>query len=203
MQRPSLAKSLFFGALVASTACAAATANASDVLPSLEPARLMKQSSAWIESQKRPNAGVEGLVLAPTRASEAASHPRPRISIVARDWNQSLTVGGSDRFVIDRVRLSRSTRMIFARAHLEIDRLVPYAQAGLGQWRPDRDTVPLLLADTENAGQLGAGAEFRVAPRGALAVECDYTMFYRETHEPQFIPPPQVLAVFAVMRVEF
>ena len=183
---------------------AASTANANDVRLSLDLARLAKQSSAWIESQKRPSAVVvDALALTPARERDAAVYPRARISIVARDWNQSITVGGSDRFVMDRVRLSRSTRMMFARARLELDRLVPYAQAGLGQWRPDRDAVTLLLADTENAAQLGAGAEFRVAPRGALALECDYTMFYRETHEPQFIAPPQVLAGFAVMRVEF
>ena len=199
----SLVKWLSIAAISAGFVGAASTANASDVRPSLDIARLAKQSAAWIESQKRPNTVVDALALTPPRERDRAFYPRPRISIVARDWNQSITVGGSDRLVMDRVRLSRSTRMMFARARLELDRLVPYAQAGLGQWRPDRDAVTLLLADTENAAQLGAGAEFRVAPRGALALECDYTMFYRETHEPQFIAPPQVLAGFAVMRVEF
>jgi hypothetical protein len=36
-----------------------------------------------------------------------------------------------------------------------------------------------------------------------VAVGGDHTMFYRETREPQFIPSPKALGVFAVMRAEF
>ena len=136
-------------------------------------------------------------------AGSGGRYPRPRLSVVARDWDQSLTLSGPSGFVMDRVRISRSTRMMFGRARLDVGRFVPYVQAGFGLWRPDRDAAPLFMADTEYATQLGAGAEFRIASRGVLALESDYTIFYRETREPQFIPSPKVLGGFAGLRAEF
>jgi hypothetical protein len=189
---------------------------AQEARPSIDLARFIVQSQMWIEereaakrAQTRAEQAGEGAANAPPPTREAPPssrdpffYPRPRLSVVARDWDQSLQLY-STAFVIDHVRLTRSTRMMYGRARLEIRPFVPYAQVGLGLWRPDRSAVPLFLADTEYAVQLGAGAELRVARRGALALECAYTMFYRETREPQFIPSPQMVGVIGAMRVEF
>jgi hypothetical protein len=126
----------------------------------------------------------------------------PQMSLVARDWGATQLIAGR-LTVTDQMRLSRSIRMVVSRVRLGDGRITPFAQLGLGQWRIDTDLLPALPRDVELAAQAGGGFELALARRARLAVEIDYTILYRETHEPQMVTAPHVLATFLAARAVF
>lgn len=126
----------------------------------------------------------------------------PRLSLVARDW------GGAEVLVgrlspTDQVRLSHSSRMLIARLRASGGWFVPFVQAGIGQWRIDTDLLPAFRPDVELAGQPGFGFEAMLAPFVVVAVETDYTILYREEHEPQMVCGPHLWASYLVARGRF
>ena len=126
----------------------------------------------------------------------------PHLSLVARDWGGSQLLLGHAS-VTDIVRLSRSSRMVVSRLRLADGRLAPFTQIGIGQWRTDTDLMPVLPRDTELAAQFGGGFEFRVAHGCELALEMDYTILYREEHEPQHVPVPRIWGAFLATRAHW
>jgi hypothetical protein len=126
----------------------------------------------------------------------------PQMSLVAHDWGATQLIAGR-LSVADQMRLSRSIRMVVSRVRLGDGRITPFAQLGLGQWRIDTDLLPALPRDVELAAQTGGGFELALAPRARLALEIDYTILYRETHEPQMVTAPRVLGAFLAARAVF
>jgi hypothetical protein len=126
----------------------------------------------------------------------------PHLSLVARDWcGAQLLVGRLS--LTDQIRLSRSVRMVVSRVRLVDGRVAPFAQVGLGQWRVDNDLMPGFKNDTELAGQIGGGFEWKLAWRSVLAIEVDYTVLYRETRAPQPVYNPYLLGAFLATRTVF
>ena len=121
----------------------------------------------------------------------------PYITLVARDWSGARRLLGH-LTLTDDVRVIRSCRMVFSRVRLSGGRIVPFAQAGLGQWRIDRDLMPALRQDMQPAGQLGGGFELDVGPRALFAVEASYTI---PSHEPEVAP--YILAMVLAARATF
>jgi hypothetical protein len=126
----------------------------------------------------------------------------PHLSLVARDWSGAQVLFGH-LCLTDQVRLSRSSRMILSRVRLAQGRIAPFAQAGLGQWRVDTDLMPVLPRDVALAGQIGGGFELAIGPSVTVALEADYTVLYREQHEPQMISGPHLWGTFFAARAQF
>ena len=126
----------------------------------------------------------------------------PHLSLVARDWGGAQLLLGHAS-VTDIVRLSRSSRMVVSRLRLADGRVAPFMQLGLGQWRVDTDLMPVMPRDTELAVQFGGGFEYRVARGWELALEVDYTVLYREAHEPQQVSGPRMMGGFLATRAHW
>jgi hypothetical protein len=126
----------------------------------------------------------------------------PHLSVVARDWGSAQIVVGH-LSLTDQSRLTRSSRMFITRVRFADGRLTPFAQAGLGQWRIDADLLPSLPRDVELAAQLGGGCELAVARFTTVALEADYTVLYREQHEPQMVSGPHLWGAFLAGRMRF
>jgi hypothetical protein len=126
----------------------------------------------------------------------------PHLSLVARDWGGAQLIVGH-LMLTDQVRLSRSSRMVLSRLRIAEGPLMPFVQAGLGQWRVDTDWMPVLPHDVELAGQLGGGLELGVGHGASIAVEADYTILYREQHEPQMVSAPHLWGTFFAARLPF
>jgi hypothetical protein len=140
-------------------------------------------------------------------ASGSGVEPRrygvsPHLSLVARDWGGAQLIVGH-LMLTDEVRLSRSSRMVLTRVRIAEGRLMPFVQAGLGQWRVDTDWMPVLPRDVELAGQLGGGFELGIGRGALVALEADYTILYREQHEPQMVSAPHLWGTFFAARVPF
>jgi hypothetical protein len=126
----------------------------------------------------------------------------PKVTLVARDWNQSTRLAGDKMGFIDNVRLAQSTRMVVSRVRLNSARFTPFMQLGVGQWRVDRRYVPNMPLMVEIAGQLGTGFEMRVSKRVQLAAEFSATTLIRyDVNEQQ----PQNVLYSALMasRIQF
>jgi hypothetical protein len=141
------------------------------------------------------------------RLTTSSSEPRwfgasPHRSLVARDWGGAQILIGS-LMLTDQLRLSRSCRMIVSRVRMADGRVAPFVQAGLGQWRVDTDLMPAMPRDVELAGQLGGGFELALGEHAAIAIETDYTILYREQHEPQMIPGSHPWVTFLAARALF
>lgn len=145
-------------------------------------AMLLLPQSSW-----RPDT-VDALGLTGTAGTNAIRVPRA--TLVARDWGGAALLLGH-LSPTDQFRLSRSTRMIMGRVHVPIGRYTPFGQIGLGQWRLDPDLFPSCVRDVESAGQVGGGLEVAIAPSAVVALEADYTVLYREQHEPQMVQTAQ------------
>jgi hypothetical protein len=126
----------------------------------------------------------------------------PRVTVVARDWGGAGLVLGR-LTPTDEIRLSRSVRMLLARVRAPAGRFVPFAHIALGQWRVDTTWLPMLRPDVELAGQVGAGFEVALSPYAAIAFETDYTILYRDQHEPQMVCEPRIWGSFLVARGRF
>ncbi len=139
---------------------------------------------------------------APARGPDGTVPLVARTTLVARDWGGATLLWGSAS-PTDQFRLSRSTRMILGRLRVPIGRFTPFAQVGLGQWRIDPDLFPACRRDIESAGQLGGGLEVALARSAVVAFEADYTILYREQHEPQMVDDPHHWGAFAAARWVF
>jgi hypothetical protein len=126
----------------------------------------------------------------------------PHVSLVARDWSGAQLLMGS-LMLTDQLRLSRSCRMVLSRIRLANGRFTPFIQLGVGQWRVDTDLVPYLRRDVELAEQSGLGFEFALTHGAAIAVEGDYTVLYRERHEPQMVAEGRPWVTFVAARARF
>jgi hypothetical protein len=140
------------------------------------------------------------------RAGALADSPiigtSPHVSLVARDWSGAQLLMGS-LMLTDQLRLSRSCRMVLSRVRLANGRFTPFLQVGVGQWRVDTDLVPYLPRDVEIAEQTGGGFEFALTRNAVIAVEGDYTILYREQHEPQMVADARPWVTFVAARARF
>ena len=189
------------GLLLATSVAGMASADATDSAPALNLAQLVRPRVAAAPGKplQPPRVHVD-----PDRAdSTRAKVDVVRTSLVARDWRGAVRVAGERSLLSDSFRLTRSSRMIVGRVTLETGRLRPYAHLGLGEWRVDRDVLPLSPRDQEFATQLSGGVELRLAKHARLAWESDYTILCREKREPQNVPTPHVLGSFAVLEAKF
>ena len=93
--------------------------------------------------------------------------------------------------------------MVLSRIRLANGRFTPFVQVGIGQWRVDTDLVPYLPRDVEIAEQTGGGFEFALSRSAVIAVEADYTILYREQHEPQMVAEPRPWVTFVAARARF
>jgi hypothetical protein len=165
-------------------------------------ADLLRDGPAVLFGQRWNHGRLEQTFSAPPPAEWKWFGDSPQMSLVARDWGATQLIAGR-LTVTDQMRLSRSIRMVVSRVRLGDGRITPFAQLGLGQWRIDTDLLPALPRDVELAAQTGGGFELALARRARLAVEIDYTILYRETHEPQMVTAPHMLTTFLAARAVF
>lgn len=126
----------------------------------------------------------------------------PKVTLVARDWNQSTKLLGDKMGFIDNVRLAQSTRMVVSRVRLAPTRFTPFMQLGMGQWRVDTRYVPTMAQKVEIAGQLGTGFELRLSRRVQPAAEVSPTTLIRYDVNDQ--QPRNVLySALVASRIEF
>ncbi|MCL2447597.1 MAG: hypothetical protein FWD17_01480 [Polyangiaceae bacterium] len=120
-------------------------------------------------------------------------------SIIARDWGGPRVALGH-LSTIDRIRLSRSSRMLVGRLRVSAGRITPFAQLGLGQWRLDPDLVPARRSDIAQAAQFGYGFELGVSSRASVAFEADYTLLHRDEPCPSQPNLPELWGAFLAAR---
>ncbi len=172
--------------------------------------RILERGTTWLLANMEPERSPSDMhplaeasrALPPAELGNAWFGVAPNVAIVARDWGDARRLTGR-LTLTDQLRLSRSSRMVVARVRLGDARFVPFAQLGAGQWRIDTDLMPGWARDTELAAQFGGGFELHLTHGCALALESDYTVLYREQHEPQNIPFPRFWTGFAASRVQF
>lgn len=127
----------------------------------------------------------------------------PTMTLVARDWANSTRLAGERLAFVDEVRLAASTRMVVGRLRLSsAARFTPFLQVGLGQWRVDRNYMPLLPHTIEVAGQLGTGFEVRVTRRWQIAAEATATSLIRDESS-QTLPQTMLWSALVASRIEF
>lgn len=130
----------------------------------------------------------------------------PRVAFVARDWATAYRLAGDRLSLVDAMRLSQSTRMVVTRVRfgdLGFDRVTPFAQIGLGQWRTDTNLMPLTPRSTEIAGQAGGGIEIQISRTWQMAAEASITGLYREDREAIGIPQTRLWSCMLASRLEF
>lgn len=126
----------------------------------------------------------------------------PRVTLVARDWASSTRLAGDRLSLVEEMRLSASTRMVVGRARLSAARFTPFLQAGIGQWRVDRNYLPLTPHLIEVASQVGTGFEVRVSRRCQIAAEATVTSLIRDGQQREF-PQSMLWGTFIASRIEF
>lgn len=128
----------------------------------------------------------------------------PRVTLVARDWASSTRLAGDRLSVAEQMRLTASTRMVVGRVRLSGARCTPFVQIGLGQWRVDRNHLPLTPSSIEIASQLGTGFEIRLTRRWQLAAETTVTTLIREGgQQNSSLPQTTFWSTLLASRVEF
>ena len=127
---------------------------------------------------------------------------KPTVSLVARDWGSSFRVAGERLALVDALRLTSSTRMVFTRFRLTDARISPFAQVGLGQWRTDPSLLPLTPGYMELAAQAAGGIELRLMGSWQIALESTMTTIYRERSD-KSMPTPHVWSTTFASRVDF
>ncbi|MEI7895026.1 MAG: hypothetical protein WCI05_18165 [Myxococcales bacterium] len=136
--------------------------------------------------------------LATTRSEFA-----PQLSFVVRDWGVSRALFGGSMGVADRVRLSRSSRMLVTRFSFDARAFAPFVHVALGQWRIDTEVLPVFARDEWMAGQLALGLEMKVGA-WALAGQFDFTRLHRGPRElPSPVGEPQIWGAFVGARALF
>jgi hypothetical protein len=122
------------------------------------------------------------------------------VAVVARDWQEAFNLTDGRALLFDRIRMIRSSRMAVARFVFGGGRLLPYAEASFGQWRPDTDIVPWLRADLETASQVALGVQIHLAPRCAFAWDVEETQIFASASA---VVSTRLTASFMAMRAEF
>ena len=163
--------------------------------------RVFEAGAKWLHG-KGTEAAAAPLFKAPSLEASWFGKA-PRLSVLARDWRGAQELAGGELFLTDLLRLSRSQRMLIGRVRLADGKLIPFAQIGLGQWRVDTDFLPILRPNTEAAGQIGGGFEYRVDATLAFAAETDFTVLYRESHEPEQVVSPRMWGGWLAARWTF
>jgi hypothetical protein len=125
----------------------------------------------------------------------------PRVTLVARDWASSTRLAGDRLSLVDAMRLSASTRMVVGRARLSATRFTPFVQIGIGQWRVDRNYLPLTPHSIEVASQLGSGFELRLTRGWQVAAETTVTTLIRYGQS-NTLPQNMLWSVFLASRIE-
>lgn len=206
MQR-RLARRIPFAFATVAALLAVSSASRAEVMPRLtvDWSKLLDQGSALIETQSvlsKPEA--RPLVAQPELGSTWIG-VAPRMSLVVRDWAGAQKLAGGQLALTDAMRSSRSLRMVVTRLRFGAPgtRLVPFVQAGLGEWRVDTDVLPLQMRDQELAAHFGGGFECRMTKGWLFAAETGATVLYRETHEPQQVVSPRMWNTFLASRVVF
>lgn len=208
MRRPRSGRRLLaaaFGIAVSLVATRARADDASTPRLSIDWGKLaeaLRDGSAALFAHRWNRGRLERNVPTPAPGEWKWLGDSPQMSLVARDWGATQLIAGR-LTVTDQMRLSRSIRMVVTRVRLGDGRIMPFAQLGLGQWRIDTDLLPALPRDVELAAQAGGGFELALAPHARIAIEIDYTVLYRETHEPQMVTAPHVLGTFVAARAVF
>jgi len=147
--------------------------------------------------------------LADTRAkvlTEATAARNPfavRLSFIARDWSEGLSLTSGGLSLTDQLRALRSTRLMIARVRFGEGTLVPYVQLGAGQWRVDTNAAPLLPNEMELASQVGGGFDVKLLGQLSLATEATYTMLYRQSHEGSRVAIGSVFGALLASRLRF
>jgi hypothetical protein len=126
----------------------------------------------------------------------------PRVTLVARDWASSTRLAGERLSVVEQMRLTASTRMVVTRVRLSGARFTPFVQLGLGQWRVDRNHLPLTPSTIEVASQIGTGFELRLSRRWQLAAETTVTSLIREGQNDS-LPQTVLWSTLLASRIEF
>ncbi len=124
------------------------------------------------------------------------------LALIARDWGGARELVGR-LSLTDRLRPTRSSRMLVSRIRLADGRVMPFVQVGLGQWRVDTELMPALRRDVELAGQFGGGIEVSIARFATVALEADETILYRQQHESQMVCQPHVWNSLLAARIDF
>lgn len=175
---------------------------------------LARRGSAVLDSPRCSRAGCEtdtnATAAAPERIQRFDMQDtandwfgfKPRVALVARDWASSFRVAGDCLALIDALRLTSSTRMVLTRVRLTDARVAPFMQLGLGQWRTDRNIMPLSPRYEEIAAQAGAGIEVRVRGTWMIGLEQTVTILHRELGD-NSLPAARMWGSTFASRVEF
>jgi hypothetical protein len=141
----------------------------------------------------------ERLALPPAPA-ESARRPAafPRVSVVARDWNRSYAVVGTD-IPSDNIRVTRSSRMAVMRVSMGEAWFEPFAHFAVGEWRYDPSLLPLVPWNQEYATQFGGGVSIELFKSTKFVWESTYTVLVREARDPENHPSPRVVGTFAMI----
>lgn len=209
MRKLSLTLAAAF-AVLASTS----TARADESRGAIDWERVLVQLDSFARTGAERPAPVVQKVERPVHTSEPyAQNPgnawmgvAPRVAFVARDWATAYRLAGDRLSLVDALRLSQSTRMVVTRVRfgdLRFDRITPFAQIGLGQWRTDTNLMPLTPRSTEIAGQAGGGIEIQVSRAWQIAAESTITALYREEREANSIPQTRLWSCMLASRIEF
>jgi hypothetical protein len=182
--------------------------------------KTVEDAQAWLgasaSASRSGAAGAPGLTLpglaipglappaAPPTAPETGvfAGTTPHLSLVGRDWNESFLLSGR-LSALDAFHLSRDSRMVVARVGVGDGVVVPFVQAGVGQWRVDTNWLPRWVCDTEVATQVGAGLELRVHGAYSIALEGEYTVLFREQALPTNVPFPRMWGALSAARLRF
>jgi hypothetical protein len=193
-------------AAVAAILCSAATAQA-EPLEKLFP-RLLEEGG-WLHPHYPGEVGPGGITSPdrlptlfrrePLRDPTDILGTQLHVAVVARDWQQAVNLTDGRSLLFDRIRVIRSSRMAVGRVILGGGRILPYAEASIGQWRPDTDVVPWLRGDLEVASQVAFGLQVHVTARCAFAWDVEQTQIFLTSN----VPSTHVSASFAALRAEF
>lgn len=196
------------------TLASTATARADEARGSIDWGRALVQLDAFARTgAERPALTIHRADRPATTGEPYEQNPgnawmgvAPRVAFVARDWATAYRLAGDRLSLVDAMRLSESTRMVVTRVRfgdLRFDRVIPFAQIGLGQWRTDTNLMPLTPRSTEVAGQLGGGIEIQVSRWWQMAAESTVTGLYRDEREALGIPQVRLWSCMLASRIEF
>ncbi len=203
-------------------AAAAAIVTASTTLANVahaDPPRGVDWIQALVDLDRMARGGAERPTATPSRhhpsrpAGSEDPNPQnlgnawfgvaPRVTLVARDWASSTRLLGDRLSLVEQLRLSASTRMVVGRVRLSGARFTPFLQVGLGQWRVDRNHLPLTPHAIEIATQMGTGFELRVTRRLQIAAETTMTTLIREGQNDTLPQNNMLWSALVASRVEF
>ncbi|WP_394846843.1 hypothetical protein LZC95_05180 [Pendulispora brunnea] len=135
------------------------------------------------------------------RVSELPLGDSVQVSLVARDWNGSVSIFGRGALLTDHYPLTRSSRVLVGRLSAQVGPFVPFVHVGAGTWRFDPNLMPLFPRQQEFAVQFSAGLAMHLTPRVSFACEVDHMMLAVETRDHHTAFDPHIIASFAVLQI--